>query len=554
VTGVLFRVLVVGGAGVFGARLVDAALVSTDWTIVVAGRDAARTQAFAAARGARVAAVVLDGRHCSAGDLIATGAHAVVDAAGPFQEADYRLAFAAAAAGMHYVDIADARDFVAGFADAVGPVASGAGIVALTGASSTPALSNAVLDDMVAGWRRVDRIVVVISPGNRAPRGLSVVRAILSYAGRPVRVFMAGRWTEAPGWGLTRRVALPGLGRRWASLCETPDLDGLPARYRVTGTALFMAGLELPVLHLGLVAASLAVRGGLVATLAPLSAVARAVAGVLLPFGTDRGGMMVEASGLGGDGCRAQRRWTLVAEGGEGPSVPILPALAALRVLAGLRPFAPGAYVGPGVLTLADIEREWVGRRIAVSRTDMDPEVDLFPGALGAAFSGLPAAVAALHSAGAFSIWRGRAEVEGGTTRLARLVARVFRLPRAGSDVPVQVTIEACDGKERWTRTFGGQSFHSVLRPGRRASEVEERFGPVCFRLGLSADPACITMAVRGWRLGPLPLPRVFAIRSDARESADAEGRFRFDVPIDLPLGLGRVVRYAGWLTPHKCE
>jgi saccharopine dehydrogenase-like NADP-dependent oxidoreductase len=38
-----------------------------------------------------------------------------VDAAGPFQGAEPRVARAAIAAGLHYVDLADARDFVAGF-------------------------------------------------------------------------------------------------------------------------------------------------------------------------------------------------------------------------------------------------------------------------------------------------------------------------------------------------------------------------------------------------------------------------------------------------------
>jgi saccharopine dehydrogenase-like NADP-dependent oxidoreductase len=92
---------------------------------------------------------------------------------GPFQHGDLRLAHAAIAAGIHYIDLADARALVAGFA-ALDPAARQAGVVALAGASWTPALSNAVLDRMTAGWRCVDRVEIAISPGNRAPRGLSV--------------------------------------------------------------------------------------------------------------------------------------------------------------------------------------------------------------------------------------------------------------------------------------------------------------------------------------------------------------------------------------------
>lgn len=544
-----FRVLVVGGAGVFGSRLVDAALATTDWEVVVAGRDAARTRAFAAARGARVSAVVLDARRCPLADLAQTGAHAVVDAAGPFQGAGYDLALAAVAAGLHYVDIADARDFVAGFAAAVGPAAMGAGVVALTGVSSTPALSNAALDAITAGWRQVDDVLVVISPGNRAPRGMSVMRAILSYAGRPVRVFHDGRWTEAAGWGLTRRVSLPGLGRRWASLCETPDLDILPARHRVGGSALFLAGLELPVLHFGLAAASLLVRFGAARSLAPLARVAQSVAWALIPFGTDRGGMLVEAVGVDSAGVPTIARFGLVASAGEGPSVPTLPALAALRALAEGRLSEAGARVCVSVLTLADIEAEFAGRRITTSRARADSLPHVFSGVLGAAFATLPTAVAALHIPGRMSKWHGRADVERGKTILARLVAWLFRFPDAGRDVPVSVTIETRDGQETWTRMFGAKTFRSHVRQGNAPGEVEERFGPFSFRLGLAADARGVTMRVLGWRTGPLVLPRAFAMRSDAGETEDAEGRFHFDVPIDLPFGLGRVVRYTGWLS-----
>ena len=47
-----------------------------------------------------------------------------------------------------------------------------ADVAVLAGASSTPALSHAVLDTLVAGSRKVIAIEVSIAPGNRAPRGL----------------------------------------------------------------------------------------------------------------------------------------------------------------------------------------------------------------------------------------------------------------------------------------------------------------------------------------------------------------------------------------------
>jgi hypothetical protein len=361
---VAHSVLVVGGAGAFGSRLVDGLIRTSDFAVVAAGRDLARAEARADALGSRVRAMRLDARAVTAEGLRASGAFAVVDAAGPFQGAKFGLARAAIAAGMHYVDLADARGFVAGFG-ALDPEARAAGLVALTGASSTPALSNAVLDRLTRGWRRLDTVEIAISPGNRnAPRGLSVMQAILSYAGRPVRVFAGGAWTEEPGWGRPIRRDMPGLGKRWLSLCETPDLDLVPARFAPRETAIFRAGLELSVMHLGLYGASLLVQAGLLGSLAPFAGLFRWTAERLKFFGSDRGGMMVVAAGSDADGKPVSAVWSLAAEEGDGPVIPTLPALAALRALADGRITQTGARPCVGVLDLDTIEREFLPYRI----------------------------------------------------------------------------------------------------------------------------------------------------------------------------------------------
>ncbi len=362
-------VLVVGGAGAFGGRLVAGLIATTDFDVVIAGRDLQRSAAHAAAYGARARPVRLDTAAVTAEELRATGAFVVVDAAGPFQGAEYRLARAAIAAGLHYVDLADARDFVAGFG-ALDEAARAAGVVALTGASSTPALSHAVLDRLTAGWRRIDSVEIAISPGNRnSPRGLSVIRAILSYAGRPVRVFLDGEWTTRPGWGRPIRREMPGLGRRWLSLCETPDLDLVPARFAPRQAAVFRAGLELSAMHVGLYCAGLLVRARLLPSLTPFARPLRWIAERLKGFGSDRGGMAVEATGIDAAGEPARAIWSLVAEAGDGPAIPTLPALAAIRVLADGSLTQPGARACVGVLDLDRISREFARYRITTKIT-----------------------------------------------------------------------------------------------------------------------------------------------------------------------------------------
>ncbi len=304
------RIVLVGATGAFGARL---ARMIASWDgveLVLAARRIQPLQAMAASLPGPPEVAVFDRE---APDLSALRPWAVVDVAGSFQASDLRLARAAIAAGAHYVDIADGRDFVATFPAALDCAARAAGVLAVTGASSTPALSNAVLEAITAGWSAVDEVQVAISPGARAPRGRSVVRAILSYVGRPVRVFTGGAWTVWPGWSGLRRIYIPRLGRRSVALCETPDLDLIPQRFAVRREALFLAGLEQGPLNLGLWLLGGLVRLRLLRDLTPLAEPLRAAAGLVAGLGSDRGGMVVLARGRDGQGRARRARWSLAA-------------------------------------------------------------------------------------------------------------------------------------------------------------------------------------------------------------------------------------------------
>jgi len=357
-TGSRLRVLLVGAAGVFGSRLAEGLVREPGIDLILAGRTTGTLAKLKHRLGGGPETLIFDRDRAGADAMRKLRVDVVIDAAGPFQRGRTDLIEAAVEAGCHYLDIADGRAFVAnigGFDEA----ARKRNVVALSGASTTPALSHAVIDRMTEGWHSIDSVRVAISPGNRAPRGLAVVRAILSYAGQPVRLFRGGRWTTAPGWGLTQEIAYPGLGRRVASLCETPDLDLLVERYRPRESAEFFAGLELPVLHYGLLLASLPVRAGLIGSLEPFARPLRFLATLLEPLGTDRGGMVVEVSGTNDDREQVAARWSLVARAGKGPYVPTLAALSLVRRLRDGTLGFRGAGPCVGHLTLDDFETDF---------------------------------------------------------------------------------------------------------------------------------------------------------------------------------------------------
>lgn len=143
-----------------------------------------------------------------AGQLRQLSPDAVIHCAGPFQGQDYRVALASLAAGAHYIDLADGRAFVANFAGAIDPIARKAGRLAVTGASTLPALSSAVIDTLIGRFASLEEIQLSIAPAQRAPRGAATVKAVFSYVGKPF-LSCSVNWTLAATASIASRAWIP---------------------------------------------------------------------------------------------------------------------------------------------------------------------------------------------------------------------------------------------------------------------------------------------------------------------------------------------------------
>ena len=357
--------VVLGGGGRFG-RLIAQRLAADDrFEVTIAGRDAARAEH--AARSCGAASWQVDARDPRlASCLRERGTWLVVDAAGPFQGRDYSVARACIAAGAHLVDIADGRDYVGGIA-ALDPAAREAGVGIVSGASSVPALTGAVVAQLARGLRSVDEIDMGITTSGRAPGG-ATVEAILGYAGRPVPGWAGGRACEVTGWGRARRRRIAGLGERRFSDCDVPDLALLPPRYPGVSRVRFGAGSESAVLHGALRLWSLAVAAGWPSRWRPPGATMAAAWNRIAPS-SGRSALFVEVRGKREDGARTCRTWTLVAHGEDGANIPALPAVALARRLATRVP--AGARPCLGLLVLDEIVAEMEGLRLAISETEV---------------------------------------------------------------------------------------------------------------------------------------------------------------------------------------
>jgi hypothetical protein len=343
----------------------------------VAGRNIRAAEKFCADLSTkRVRPAALD---CTASDfagrLLALKAAVVVDSAGPFQARDLSVPRLCAERGIHYIDLADDRERVCGIVE-LDSLALQHSALIVSGASTVPALSTAVLDELRVGMERIARVDVGISPGHRAPRGLATVQSILSYCGRPIPGLLARRPATEYGWGgLTRHRYPAPVGWRWLSNVDVPERALWPPRYPALENLRYRAGLELGVLHLGLSLLSRLVRAGLIRTLAPHARSMIRVADALDRWASDSGAMHVEVECVSRDAGSVRRRWTLIAERGDGPRVPAIPAALLAKKLLGIEGYAPtrerGARPCAGLLSIAEIESEW--RCIAI-RTQLVEE------------------------------------------------------------------------------------------------------------------------------------------------------------------------------------
>jgi hypothetical protein len=345
------KVVVLGGTGNFGARICRALAGDPGIELLVAARDGARAQAFAAQLAAN--GVSLDTTDPSFQARLADFRPGlVVHTAGPFQEQGYAVARAAAQAGSHYIDLADGRRFVCDFASTLDDVFRAAGRCGIAGASTVPALSSAVVDAYQPRFGRLDAIDFCIAPGQRAPRGPATIAGVLSYCGAPVQVWKDGRWQHKFGWADPQPVRFARMKARKGALCDIPDLELFPARYPGVRDVMFRAALEVAPAQAGFAVLAALRRAGLPVASAPVARFLHVAGKVFDPLGTPDGGMVVRLRGTDNNGAALRLAWNIFAPDHHGPEIPCMAAILLARRLARGDAPAPGATACMGLLEL----------------------------------------------------------------------------------------------------------------------------------------------------------------------------------------------------------
>ncbi|MDI2142728.1 MULTISPECIES: saccharopine dehydrogenase NADP-binding domain-containing protein [unclassified Pseudomonas] len=325
-----FKVLVVGGYGNFGSIVCRHLASMPDVDLAISGRDPhkllRKVEALQAASGKTCASWCGDamgpGFQSALGSM---GIELVIHTGGPFQGQSYAVAESCIEAGVDYCDLSDCRTFVNGIA-VLDARAKEAGVAILSGCSSVPTLSSAIIDQQRNRFQRIDSIEHGISSSAKMP-GLSTVEGVLAYAGKPIKQLKDGRVHEVPGWQDLTLRKMPHLGTRLLANVDVPDMDIFAGRYGAR-TLSFKAGAGL---KLGGVANALfaqAQKKGLIRDHTPWAARLHRLGTWFERLGDGKSAMYIDVQGSGVEGQPLSMTAQLTAWNDKGPEIPSCAAVA----------------------------------------------------------------------------------------------------------------------------------------------------------------------------------------------------------------------------------
>ena len=351
------NILIIGGYGNFGKRICESLIKLNDIKLIVAGRNQGEANDLAnklnRQRENAAAALVVDGKQSDLSQQLASsGAELLVNASGPFQNQDYTIAQVCIDAGVHYLDLADSREFVVGI-DSLDEKAKAAGVSIVSGVSTVPALSSAVVDKYQCEFETLESYYAGITPGYQAERGDATTAGILSYLGQPIRVYDNGDWVKVTALqGLHRYNYNNELGKRLLGYVDVPDLALFPKRYAGIRSVKFYSGLEIGFMHMMLWAMTWLSRWRIVKNWGEYAKPLIAISHCFDKLGTPDGGMFIELSGKDKQGRVKKVTWHLIARNGHGPYVPTIPVVVLVKKLIAGEKFLKGAYPCMGLFTL----------------------------------------------------------------------------------------------------------------------------------------------------------------------------------------------------------
>ena len=314
------KVLILGGYGNFGKRIARL-LIRQKIYVIIAGRSREKAQESLSKLDSLFCEVLIFDVNTNLSEhLEHLKPKVVINTCGPFQNTNYHIAKQCIVHGIYYIDLADGRDFVSGIST-LNESANAAGIAVISGASSVPSLSSAVIEYYLKKhFSKIHTLKYGISPGQKSERGAATMASILSYVGKKLKPCGIGN-EERYGWQNLYIQKYPKIGSRLMSNCDIPDLDLLPKKYGIQNIR-FSAGIENSFLHLGLWGLSWLIRLGLPINLVNYTNLFLKISNLFNFIGSNNGGMHMIMNGIDNLGESITKQWFIIALNDHGPYIP----------------------------------------------------------------------------------------------------------------------------------------------------------------------------------------------------------------------------------------
>lgn len=361
------HVLVLGGYGNFGKRIC-LALAKTGIDVIMVGRSAEHASSCAndiktKIPDAKITIETADINKDLSQLLNKNKPAVVINTVGPFQGSNYDIVKACIDHQVHYLDLADARDFVTNITQ-FDPAAKQNNVTIISGASSVPALSSAVVEHFKDKFSRIELMKYGISTAQKTANGLATASAILSYLGKPIKPFR-GTSETIYGWQNLYCQTYPVIGKRWMASCDVPDLDLLPNLYHIQKIQ-FSAGVESTPMHFCMWLTSWCIRLGLPINLSRHVKGIQQISRIFDIGAKNMSGMHVILDGIDHYNQKKQIKWFIIAEYGEGLEIPTIPAIILTKKILKGTFNATGAMPCVGLVTLDEYLNELKGFAIQV--------------------------------------------------------------------------------------------------------------------------------------------------------------------------------------------
>ena len=550
----MLTILLIGGYGTFGQRIVTRLASEADLHIIIAGRNIAKANTLCEtfnSENITLSPLAFD-RENPISPQVKQQPDIIIDASGPFQNyTNETVAEYCIANEITYFDLSDDRDFCAKI------MAKTSRAPLVTGLSTYPVLTAAAAKVSAVHFDKITKIEAGISPAPATDMGRSVVGAIAAKAGEPIVVMQDGNLATVAAMTQIKslRLAVPGatiIGEILFSRADTPETDALPRLFPNLTDIWCGAGPRPRWLHQMFIWMAKLRALKLLPNLGRFTGLMHRVQNAL-PARDNRGGMCVYIHGTDHNNAPLTRDWHLIAQGENGPYIPALPAVLLIQKILRGETLPAGPHYGRDLLTLSDFQQSFAELGISHGfRGPVASDASLYHAVLGPAYDELPYAIQQLHDIGEGKTFQGKAAITRGRNVITNITANIFGFPKAGEDIPVTVNLTRKGGVEHWTRHFGGRRMFSTQEAGtgRDEDHIIERFGPVAVKLEVIVEASRLYLVPKAMTFFGVPLPKFLLPHGETYEKQHA-GIFHFHVDIIAPI-IGRLVKYEGHLEQLK--